>query len=249
LNDNATYSIYGLETGETGTEHYQGYCYFKQPITFKRITEILPRAHVEKQRGTCEDAILYCKKDGNFTEYGTKPDRGGGNTQRDKWLRIVAMGKSGDWETLEEEFPSESVRFKNAIRSLRIRPTFTIDGDLENEWWCGPTGSGKSRRLWNEYPLHYNKPLNKWWDGYVDQDVVSIEEWSPKNECTASNLKIWADRYPFTGEIKGGSLQRIRPKKIIVLSNYSIEQCFTAEEDILPLKRRFKVIRFEPFFG
>lgn len=98
------------------------------------------------------------------------------------------------------------------------------------------------------YPDHYAKELNKWWDGYEGQDVVAIEEWCPKNECTASFLKIWADRYPFPAQIKGGSLRQIRPKKVIVLSNYEMEQCFLSTEDLDPMKRRFKVVRFPLFF-
>jgi len=99
-------------------------------------------------------------------------------------------------------------------------------------------------KVYLQYPNHFQKELNKWWCGYKGEEVVAIEEWSPKNECTGSQLKIWADRYPFTGQIKGGSLKKIRPKKIIVLSNYTIEECFPAKEDHLPLKRRFKVTMF-----
>lgn len=73
---------------------------------------------------------------------------------------------------------------------------------------------------------------------------MAIEEWSPKNECTSSQLKIWADRYPFCAEIKGGTLQKIRPLKIIVLSNYSIDECFENSQDLEPIKRRFKVKQF-----
>ena len=78
----------------------------------------------------------------------------------------------------------------------------------------------------------------------TDSEVVAIEEWSPKNDLTASALKKWADRYPFPGEIKGGCLQGLRPKKIIVLSNYTPEQCFLNQEDLGPILRRFTVIKF-----
>lgn len=132
------------------------------------------------------------------------------------------------------------------IRSLHQRPLFRIP-DLQNEWWYGSTGTGKSKKVWEDYPEHYGKMLNKWWDGYQDEEVVVIEEWCPKNECTASALKIWADRYPFNAEIKGGLLKKIRPKKIIVTSNYSIDQCFERSEDREPIKRRFKQVHFQKF--
>jgi RNA helicase. len=117
-----------------------------------------------------------------------------------------------------------------------------------HEWWYGPTGTGKSKSVWELYPNHYGKQLNKWWDGYEGEDVVVIEEWSPKNEVTGSFLKIWADRYPFNAEIKGATLKKIRPKKIIVTSNYTIEECFPTMQDCEPLKRRFKTVYFPQIF-
>ena len=117
-------------------------------------------------------------------------------------------------------------------------------GILQTNGGVGPTGSGKSRLLWEQYPNHYHKQLNKWWDGYNDEETVAIEEWCPKNECTGSQLKIWADRYPFSAQIKGGTLLKIRPTKLIVLSNYEMEECFPNEADLLPLKRRFTIKRF-----
>lgn len=131
------------------------------------------------------------------------------------------------------------------ILSLRKRES-NIIAELVHEWWVGPTGTGKSRRLWAEFPDHYPKSLNKWWDGYDNEEVVAIEEMTPAaGQFLAHYLKIWADRYPFSPEIKGGQLKRIRPKKLIVLSNYTIDECFENNQDSLPLKRRFKVVQFE----
>jgi len=129
--------------------------------------------------------------------------------------------------------------------SKRIPSTEVIEGEIANEWWYGETGTGKSKLAWDKYgKICFQKMLNKWWDGYDAHPVVIIEEWSPKNEVTASSLKIWADRYPFTAQIKGGVLQKIRPLKIIVLSNYRLSDCFPDHRDAEPLQRRFKEIRF-----
>lgn len=54
-------------------------------------------------------------------------------------------------------------------------------------------------------------------------------------------MKIWADKYAFPCEIKNGA-DLIRPKIIVVTSNYSIRDIFPAKEDYEPLERRFKVI-------
>jgi hypothetical protein len=57
-------------------------------------------------------------------------------------------------------------------------------------------------------------------------------------------LKIWADRYPFNAETKGGMLA-IRPKKLVITSNYSPDDPkfeWDAEETAA-IKRRFKIIK------
>lgn len=249
LQEYARYYIAGREVGEDRqTPHLQGYVYFAHACGLARVKQLLPRAHLECQRGTAKQAIEYCRKDGDYDEWGDPPDPGGGKTQREKWIELVELSEQGKLELIRDKFPGEYFRYQERIRSLRIRPAIPLDGELEHEWWYGTTGTGKSRRLWDMYPDHYAKELNKWWDGYCDENIVAIEEWAPKNECTASFLKVWADRYPFPAQIKGGSLKKIRPRKIIVLSNYSIDQCFEKAEDRDPIKRRFKVIHFPEMF-
>lgn len=68
-----------------------------------------------------------------------------------------------------------------------------------------------------------------------------LEEVSPDDGAwLAPMLKVWSDRYPFIAEMKGRS-RMIRPKKFIICSNYPPEAVFTREEDLLPIRRRFKV--------
>lgn len=236
------YMVIGHEYGSTGTFHHQGFVQLKQSMRFNEIKRILSRAHLEPRRGPIDKAIDYCKKDGVFYEYG-EPILSAAHGNKQMWRRIIHLAESNQLDVIKEEYPAMFLRYYEKLRSLVKVPRVILDV-LENEWWVGETGTGKSRKLWADYPDHYAKELNKWWCGYRGEDIVAIEEWSPKNECTASQLKIWADRYPFTAQIKGGSMMNIRPKKIIVLSNYTIDQCFGNNEDLLPIKRRFKTIRF-----
>jgi len=238
----AQYVCYGKETGENGTPHWQGYCYFKERKSFIQCKDFIPRAHLEKQRGTCDQAIEYCQKDGDFREWGTRPVGPGG--QKSQWKTVIELARKGNIQEIEDKFPSVFLRYHSKLLGLYRPERPLVLSSLENEWWYGATGTGKSKLLWERYPDHYQKPLNKWWDGYDNQDTVAIEEWSPKNEVTASLLKIWADRYPFCAEVKGGTLQKVRPKRIIVLSNFKPEDCFTNEQDLLPIRRRFKVVHF-----
>jgi len=241
LQSQAEYYVVGRETGECGTPHLQGYVRFKNPVGFRRVKQLLSRAHIEAQKGTPLEAANYCKKDGDFDEWGEL--KRSGVTAKERWRLILDAAERGDMGYIRDEFPGEYLRYYDRLLRFRTRDSTILD-ELSNEWWWGPTGTGKSRRVWEEFPEHFPKQLNKWWDGYADEEVVVIEEWAPKNEMTASGLKIWADRYPFSCEVKGGTIRRIRPKKIIVTSNYSMAQCFERVEDLEPLKRRFKEVYF-----
>lgn len=54
------------------------------------------------------------------------------------------------------------------------------------------------------------------------------------------HIKVWADIYPFTCETKGGTMH-IRPKKIVVTSNFSIEEVYPTEQDSAAIRRRFNI--------
>jgi len=245
MSGESEYCIRGKETGEEGTPHYQGYVYFKTLKSLAQLKKYLPRAHLERQRGTFDEAIVYCQKDGDWEEWGDRPS--GPSGQANQWKEVLQLARAGEVQKIEDNYPAIFLRYHTKLLGLRRNDNPTILDNLENEWWYGATGTGKSKELWERYPNHFQKSLNKWWDGYQNEDIVAIEEWSPKNEVTSSSLKIWADRYPFTGEIKGGTLQKLRPKKIIVLSNYTIDECFANSQDLGPIKRRFKSKHFINF--
>lgn len=240
------YICYGNETGADGTPHLQGYIHFDHARHFDALKRLLPRAHIEVRRGTLDQAIDYCKKDGDFIELGEKPASRDEKRKRsdEEFKEIISMAEQGKLDWIKQHHPKQYLQHHTKLLALKEPDTPILDGSLQHEWWVGATGTGKSRTVWQLYPNHYQKELNKWWCGYTDEPVVVIEEWCPKNECTGSQLKIWADRYPFTGQIKGGSLKKIRPTKIIVLSNFTIDECFASEQDRDPIKRRFTVIRF-----
>lgn len=241
------YNVFGYERGEEGTPHLQGYVHFSTMKSLAQLKKLLPRAHVEIRKKSVDEAATYCKKEGDYEEFGVKPmsQKEKGQANKDRWKRILEKAKEGDEAWLEENEPDVAFNSMVKFRSHKKMRVEVMDyEDTPHEWWYGPTGTGKSRQLWDMYPNHFGKSLNKWWDGYRGQEVVACEEWAPKNECTASYLKVWADRYPFAPEIKGAFQERIRPAKIIVLSNYTIEQCFPNPEDHEPLMRRFKVVQF-----
>lgn len=119
--------------------------------------------------------------------------------------------------------------------------------ELSNEWYYGPPGTGKSRKVRCDHPDVYDKPLNKWWDAYEDQEVVVLDDFGISQSVLGDHVKRWADHYPFTAEVKG-SATTIRPRKIIVTSNYTPEQIWPEDEQMQQaVRRRFKFTKFENF--
>lgn len=91
--------------------------------------------------------------------------------------------------------------FAGEIRN-QYRMTSIIQGDLINEWYYGIPCSGKTSKAASENPDAYWENPNKWWDGYNNEEVIIIDDWSPNHECLIWHLKIWSDRYPFNAEKK-----------------------------------------------
>lgn len=207
------------------------------------MKEIFDRAHWEIQKGNFDEASDYCKKDGDFYEFGIKPmnqkrkGEAGKQSIEERW----ELAKAGRFE----ELPPEMIKTYEYIyrKNLEVEDR----DELDNEWVCGPSGCGKSRYVRDNYPVFYTKGMNKWWDGYNGEEVVLLDDFDPTHgEFLAYFLKIWADHYAFNAEVKGGML-KIRPKKIIVTSQYPLEACFKSNEDIEAISRRFKLIQLEPF--
>jgi len=81
---------------------------------------------------------------------------------------------------------------------------------------------------------------NEWWENYKGEDTVLIEDLGIYDVKLGDFLKIWADRYGFRGQEKFSSVT-IRPKKIVVTSNYRIREIWpNSPQTYLPLERRFK---------
>lgn len=247
------YIVIGEEVGAEGTPHLQGFCVLRMRSYRSALVKIMPRAHLEMAKGTAVEAAAYCKKDGHFVERGETPEDAaavarasaiaGGAMEKARWN---AARKAAEEDRLED-IPSDIfIRYYSNL--VKVRATHQVVPEsmpvLDNWWYYGDTGTGKSRFARDENPGYYIKNKNRWWDGYHGQDVVIIEEWDPEDaRFLGSYLKQWADHHPFSAEVKGGSTC-IRPKKLIITSNYTLEQCFGDPCMLEPLLRRFRVKHF-----
>lgn len=240
----AKYLLYGREVAPvTGTPHLQGYVYFNHARTLRSVIAKLPGAHVAVARGSCRQNYEYCTKAGDFDEFGSKPLdlQEKGEEEKQRWRNTLQSAKEGKFEEIEPELV---IRYYGALK--RIRNDFKAKpACLEATcgiWIYGESGSGKSHAVQFTYPDHYKKGHNKWWDGYDGEDVAYIDDIGRGDKWLGEfYLKHWTDRYPFAAESKGYCGQ-IRPKKLIVTSQYRIEDIWEDIETQQALNRRFIVI-------
>lgn len=239
------YLIVGQEGNEIGsTPHLQGYVVFGSMKRLAAMKKLHPRAHFEVARGTSSQNSKYCSKEGLFEEVGEMPQDDGGVAEKERWKRARDIVQSGgDLEGIPDDI---FIRYYRTLKEIKKDFMKKVEDaeDVTGEWYYGPPGAGKSRKAREQFPGAYLKMQNKWWDGYQGEDFVILDDLDCKE--LGHLLKIWADRYAFLAETKGGAIQ-IRPKKLVVTSNYSIEELFGGDSEMCgAIKRRFHVTRFQP---
>jgi len=100
------YNVVGKEIGVDGTKHMQGYVIFINRKRLAGVKKIFPRAHLEIKKGTILEAATYCKKDGDFMEYGELPvdtsERVTKSNKRD-WDAFRLAAKEGRMEDIPSD--------------------------------------------------------------------------------------------------------------------------------------------------
>lgn len=223
------YSCFGFEVGKSGTPHLQGYFEFENN-TKLRLSAVQTRIqglglmgyHVEIAKGTGIQNYTYCSKDGDFTEHGVRPKGQGKRTDIDVVCEDISKGGFGMKQCIEK-YPAQVVKFGNGLE--RIIQHYQPRRSFKTEvwWFWGPTGSGKSRWAWEKEPDAYMKSSShKWWDGYIGQESVILDDYRPCKEMPFNFMLNLMDRYPLSVERKGGMIEFIT-KRIYVTSPYCPE--------------------------
>lgn len=114
----ASYCIFGKEVGQSGTRHLQGYIEFPSRLRFNQVKTLLPRAYIAARKGNSQQASDYCKKDGDFLEFGTRSRSEQG--RRKDLERVANLVKEGaSLKRIAEEEPEAIIKYHKGIGVLK----------------------------------------------------------------------------------------------------------------------------------
>lgn len=142
LDEHAQFGVFGREVGAGGTPHLQGFVILKQAQRLSYLRRhVSARAHYERARGTSQQARDYCRKDGNFSEFGEFPERHGKRTDLDELVKwsddfTVANGRPPTSPDIAKHQPHAYLKYPRfkalaAYRGARRQLEF---GQPNAEW-------------------------------------------------------------------------------------------------------------------
>jgi len=213
-----------------------------------------------KYEENCKDYVI---KDGDILSNMTTEEIAAiKNTTKIKFNK-AEVGKKiiegGLLKDLVKEYPQlifDYNKLKANIRSFNrdsadVRPLETLD----NEWIYGGTGAGKSRDVHKRFPKKCKKTKDIYFNNYCGEDVLYFEDFDGSWGDVVWSMKEIADFYEFEAQCKLAEPMLIRPKKIIVTSNYTIREVYEQyfrmrgipcdNTLISAIERRFKVTKIE----
>lgn len=161
----------------------------------------LTRAHFEHRRGSEQEASTYCKKDGDFWEYGTCTPGERSRTDAIKFQQLLKSGLS-DLELMEVDFNAFN-RFSKTVDRYRSLTPIKRAEDLAVHLFVGDPGTGKTRLAYELMPTLYAFPIGPtlWSDGYCGQTDVLIDDFA--GQMRLVDLLRFIDRYPIQIPRKG----------------------------------------------
>lgn len=254
------YMVYQYEQGENGTYHWQGYCELKNARSLRQIKTLVgcQSLHVEKRRGTAQQASDYCKKEdsrvpgGVFYEHGEMKATNQGQRNDINDFRDDILGGKRKRELLDDHalMLAKYPKFYQMVKGL-VPPE--RENNLKVYLLIGPPGCGKTRSVHEAYggPKRgelFRAPLSNgtmWFDGFDGQQAVLFDDFNgAASKVTLVNFLQIIDRYPIQVPVKG-EFTWWSPDKIYITTNIYPREWYKWENRVIhyqALARRFHAV-------
>lgn len=235
----------GLETcPSNGKYHFQGYIRFHNAKDFKQAKRWfkMDKIHLEEAKGNDQHNYDYCLASGKYeskeghiaiiVEKG-EPAQQGKRTDIEHAVDIIKETSSMS-EVLDAVPNYQACRHAELYLKYKEQPRKV--GHINVVWIYGASGTGKTRKVFEECPDVYRPVSYKWWEGYDGHKKVLIDDFR-KDYCKFHELLTLLDIYPFRVETKGGSRQ-VQFDTIYITTPYSPQETYDTREDVNQLTRR-----------
>lgn len=229
-----------LETGEAGFLHWQVYAVWTKTVRLSGIRKLLGPVHAEPTRSTAARDYVWkedTRVEGTQFELGELPFRR--NVATD-WDKVRDLAKSGRLDDIPADV---HVRYYFQLQRIRADYAVPVAQERSARIFWGPTGTGKSRRAWEEAGVeaYCKDPRTKWWCGYRGETHCIIDEF--RGAIDVAHILRWLDRYPVRVETKGSSVP-LQVSKFWFTSNLDPSMWFPEldEETRAAFRRRVEII-------
>lgn len=249
IGEETEYIIVGSEIcPDTGKQHWQGYAEFSKQNRLSTLKKLWnnDKIHWEPRRGTQEQAIKYCMKDGKFKEYGKKKEQG----KRTDMTAVREMIQDGftNAEIATMATSWQAVNFTQKLREMMIEPR-PDDVKPTVYWIYGPTGAGKSKRAKELCDHNYDDCdyKNDFLIGYSGKDTVIFDDF--RGGIPFNLLLKMLDFGKCTVNTKGGYVN-FGAKTVIFTSPRPPGDIYkNVKEDLAQLTRRIDHLELLQGFG
>jgi len=232
-----------LECGnQTGYLHWQIIVALTTKGSLATVIGMFGNVNAELSRSEAASEYVWkedTRVDGTQFELGAKPIRVNSKTD---WEQVWTAAIAGNFMAIPAHCRISSYSALRSIRSDNDSPK-PMERTCVVFW--GATGTGKSRRAWDEAGMDaYSKdPRTKFWCGYQSERHAVIDEF--RGGIDIAHLLRWIDRYPVRVEIKGSSMP-LCVDKFWITSNLSPDNWYpdVDVETLSALRRRLNVTHF-----
>lgn len=205
------WGVFGREVGDSGTPHLQGAFVLTHRRTMESVKRLLQvqRIHLEPMGGTAKEAAVYCKKEGDFEEFGEIPLQG---KRSDLEGIHRAWGEGSSVRTVADMCVSPQ-QFRTMEYLMKYRPRRRVPESPEVIWIYGDAGAGKThtaneiameKAAGNEDLIWWRHQNGAWAEGYHDQPIAILDDIDADTYDFKHLLRL-TDKWHYTVAVKGSS--------------------------------------------